>query len=119
MLDHLTQLIPIVALVWTVWNTWYTHKVNRSRADRQELETLKTDMQTLRERVRVAENNLAAAPTRVELAEIHVGIEAIRGDMKGMTATLTGFQDLASVTRRQVELMDQYLRAAPPRPARS
>jgi len=117
-------LVPVLGLLFALANAIYTHSATKSRANRDELrsataaadekvEGLKAEVGALRERTRVLENSVASAPTRKEIAELHVAMERIDGNVRAMTEKMNGMGELAQVTRQQVTLMDQWLRTVP------
>jgi len=86
---------------------------------RKEFDGVAKETTQLRERVRVLETERSSAPTRKEVAEIHLGIEQLRGDVRELAAKFTGLDDLTQISRRSVERMEDFLRTQPARPARS
>ena len=57
------------------------------------------------------EDRIATLPTASEVNSLKVAIERLAGDVRALNEKIEGFEDLHHALRRQVEVMDEFLRA--------
>jgi hypothetical protein len=60
------------------------------------------------------EDKIAALPTATMLGELTLRMERVSGDIRVLSERLVGAENLNSSVKRQVELMDEYLRRLKP-----
>lgn len=65
---------------------------------------------SLRDRVSNNEATLQQLPSAQMVSDLRILVEELRGDVRSLGKELGGFKDLSEVMRRQVELIDSYLR---------
>lgn len=68
----------------------------------------KADVAALDRRVTVAETALDAVPSEKALHEIANGLEALRGDVKGMAAEVHGWRDTINRVERPLNLLMEH-----------
>lgn len=100
-------------LLWAALGL-YVWASNRHRATRDHIEKVRDAhdkrLDNHAERLTKAEEQLRHLPDSKTIQVLSDRLAELHGDFKGIKAELDGFRDLAGMLRRQLELMDEFLR---------
>ncbi len=87
---------------------------NRHRATRGQIEKVRDEhearLQNHSNRVTSIEEQLRHMPDGKTIQDLTKQLQELHGDFKALNARFEGFKDVAKIMRRQVELMDEYLK---------
>ena len=94
----------------------YAFVATKQRATRKRLEELRDDhgerLGCHAQRLTRLESELPHLPTSDAIAELSLRVAEQNGDLKALTAEVRGVKDVGDVLRRQVELIDSWLKRA-------
>lgn len=103
-------VISAVALGWTV----FMFLAQRSKATKEQIHALREAhdkrLDNHAERLTRTEERIVHLPTNTALSELTARVGDLHGDLKALTAKLEGWEKVAEMMGRQIELMDQFLR---------
>lgn len=88
-------LLGVVSIAVTSLMALYLFLTRRSRANAVEIQTLKGENMQLTQRLDMIESNVANLPTRNDFHKVELELEAVRGAVTGMGATLKAVQHTA------------------------
>lgn len=106
--------VDFAQFVVTILVGVYVWASNRHRATREQIEDVREShdkrLQTHSERITSMEEHLRHMPDGQTIKELTSQLSALHGDFRELNARFEGFKDVADIMRRQVELMDEYLK---------
>lgn len=82
----------------------------KARRAHERVDETRADLADLRAEVATNRANLSQLPNAQMVSDLRLVVEELRGDVKSLGKELGGFKELSGVMRRQVELIDGYLR---------
>ena len=109
-------LIDLAQWLTTIGVALYVWASNRHRATRDQIEEVRKThdhrLDNHAERLTRSEEQLRHLPTVSALTELAERVGELHGDLKALSAKFEGWQEVANMMRRQIELMDEFLRKA-------
>lgn len=106
--------VDVLQWLTTVSVGVYVWLSNRHRATRAQIEKVRDShesrLQNHSDRLTALEEHLRHMPDGQTIKELTSELQKLHGDFRELNAKFEGFKDVADIMRRQVELMDEYLR---------
>lgn len=106
--------LDVVQWATTIGVGLYVWASSRHRATRTQIDKLRdrhdSRLDNHGDRLTRAEEQLRHLPTSDALAELTGKVNELHGDMKALDAKFEGFKEMGTMIRRQVEMMDSFLR---------
>lgn len=113
--------LALLANVISLATGYYAWTVNRQQARKSEVDQdfvrvhervdrLQEAHAGLRDQVATNKATLQQLPSAQMVSDLRILVEELRGDVRSLGKELGGFKELSQVMRRQVELIDGYLR---------
>lgn len=111
MTDILTELDrwwPVLGILATLFYGWGIYHLSQRFASKKELESVRTDQESLSGRLEKLEKRMETVPDAETMHKIALSLAEVRGDMKAVRNRMDGMESAITGMKEQINMLVQH-----------